>query len=38
MKRKPCSRRKRSCTKSVLPLPDLEHAQAAVLNSLTCPV
>src|SRR5260370_6144920 len=37
MKRKLCSRRNRSCTKSVLRLPDLEHAKAAVLNSLTCP-
>ncbi len=27
--------RKRSCKKSVLRLPDLEHAKAAVLNSLT---
>jgi len=35
MKRKPYSRRKRSTTKSVLRLPDLEHAKAAVLNSLT---
>ena len=35
MKRKPHSRRKRSFTKSVLRLPDLEHAKAAVLNSLT---
>ncbi len=33
MKQKPSSRRKRS--KSVLRLPDLEHAKAAVLNSLT---
>ena len=32
MKKKPSSRRKRS--KSVLRLPDLEHAKAAVLNSL----
>src|ERR1700730_3742124 len=32
MKKKPCSRRKRS--KSVLRLPDLEHAKSAVLNSL----
>ena len=31
------SRRKRSSAKSVLRLPDLEHAKAAVLNSLTCP-
>ena len=35
MKRKPHSRRKRTTTKSVLRLPDLEHAKAAVLNSLT---
>src|SRR5271169_1949110 len=34
MKRKPYSRRKRTSTKSVLRLPDLEHAKAAVLNSL----
>ena len=37
MKRKPHSRRKRTTTKSVLRLPDLEHAKAAVLNSLTSP-
>src|SRR6202171_6021507 len=35
MKRKPYSRRKHTTTKSVLRLPDLEHAKAAVLNSLT---
>ena len=35
MKRKPYSRRKRTSTKSVLRLPDLDHAKAAVLNSLT---
>jgi site-specific recombinase XerD len=35
MKRKPYSRRKRTTTKSVLRLPDLEHAKTAVLNSLT---
>jgi|HubBroStandDraft_2_1064218.scaffolds.fasta_scaffold349268_2 hypothetical protein len=35
MKRKPYSRRKRTSTKSVLRLPALEHAKAAVLNSLT---
>ena len=35
MKRKPHSRRKRTTTKSVLRLPDLEHAKTAVLNSLT---
>src|ERR671937_418485 len=29
------SRRKRTTTKSILRLPDLEHAKAAVLNSLT---
>jgi hypothetical protein len=34
MKRQPSSRRKRSSTKSVLRLPDLELAKAAVLNSL----
>jgi hypothetical protein len=34
MKRKPHSRTKRTTTKSVLRLPDLEHAKA-VLNSLT---
>ena len=34
MKQKPRSRRRRSSTKSVLRLPDLEHAKAAVLNSL----
>src|SRR5437762_3438663 len=37
MNRKPHSRRKRTTTKSVLRLPDLEHAKAAVLNSLTSP-
>src|SRR5215470_12449438 len=35
MKGKRYSRRKRTTTKSVLRLPDLEHAKAAVLNSLT---
>jgi len=35
MKRKPHPRRKRTTTKSVLRLPDLEHAKAAVLNSLS---
>jgi hypothetical protein len=34
MKQKPSSRRRRSSTKSVLRLPDWEHAKAAVLNSL----
>jgi site-specific recombinase XerD len=35
MKQKPHSRTKRTTTKSVLRLPDLEHAKPAVLNSLT---
>ena len=35
MKRKPHSRTKRTTTKSVLRLPDLEQEKAAVLNSLT---
>jgi hypothetical protein len=34
MKQKPSSRRKRSSNKSILRLPDLEHAKAAVSNSL----
>src|SRR3989475_8944400 len=34
MKQKPSSRRIRNSTKSILRLPDLEHAKAAVLNSL----
>jgi len=34
MKQKPSSRRRRNITKSILRLPDLEHAKAAVLNSL----
>ena len=34
MKQKPSSRRRRSSAKSVLRLPDLEHAKVAVLNSL----
>jgi hypothetical protein len=33
MKQEPSSRRRRSSTKSVLRLPDLEHAKAAVLNT-----
>src|SRR5437764_13151860 len=37
MKRKSPPRRKRTTTKSVLRLPDLEHAKAAVLNSPTSP-
>jgi hypothetical protein len=35
MKKKPSSRRKRSSSRTILRLPDLEHAKAAVLNSLT---
>jgi hypothetical protein len=34
MKQKPISKRKCNSTKSILRLPDLEHAKAAVLNSL----
>jgi site-specific recombinase XerD len=34
MKQKPISIRKRNSTKSILRLPDIEHAKAAVLNSL----
>ena len=37
MKRKSHSRARRTTTKSVLRLPDLEHAKAAVLNSLSSP-
>jgi hypothetical protein len=37
MKRNSHSRTKRATTKSVLRLPDLEHAKAAVLNNLTSP-
>jgi integrase len=35
MKQKPSSKRRRTSTKSILRLPDLEHAKAAVLNSLS---
>jgi hypothetical protein len=35
MKQKPSSRVNRKKAKTVLRLPDLEHAKAAVLNSLT---
>jgi hypothetical protein len=35
MKQKPRSRRRRGSTKSLLRLPDLEHAKAAALNGLT---
>jgi site-specific recombinase XerD len=34
MKQKPISKRRRNSTKSILRLPDLEHAKAAVLNGL----
>jgi hypothetical protein len=34
MKQKPSSKRRCNSTKSILRLPDLEHAKAAVLNSL----
>jgi hypothetical protein len=37
MKRKSHTRTTRTTTKSVLRLPDLEHAKTAVLNSLTSP-
>jgi site-specific recombinase XerD len=37
MKQKPSPRRKRSSSRTILRLPDLEHAKAAVLNSLTSP-
>lgn len=37
MKKKPHSRKKRTTTKSVLRLPDLEHAKSAVVNSLSSP-
>ncbi len=37
MKWKPHTRHKRTTTKSALLLPDLEHAQTAVLNRLTSP-
>jgi len=37
MKWKSHPRTRRTTTKSVLRLPDLEHAKAAVLNSLTSP-
>ena len=37
MNRKSHLRRRRTTTRSVLRLPDLEHAKAAVLNSLTSP-
>ena len=34
MKQKPSSKRRRNSAKSILRLPDLEHAKAAVLNGL----
>ena len=37
MNKKSRSKTKRTTTRSVLRLPDLEHAKTAVLNSLTSP-
>jgi hypothetical protein len=37
MKQEPGSRRSRSSAKSILRLPNLEHAKAAALNNLTSP-
>src|SRR5438552_1990819 len=37
MKRKPHSKGKRSYAKTILRLPDLEIAKAAVINNLSCP-
>jgi hypothetical protein len=37
MKHRPTLRRRRSTSKSILRLLDLEHAKTAVLNSLTSP-
>ena len=37
MKKKSGSKTKRNTTRSVLRLPDLEHAKTPVLNSLTSP-
>ncbi len=37
MKRKSQSKRKRNTVKSVLRLPDLEHAKSAVVNNLSSP-
>jgi hypothetical protein len=37
MKKKPHGRAKRNPAKSILLLPDLEIAKAAVINSLSCP-
>ena len=34
MKQKPSSKRRRNSAESILRLPDLEHAKAAVLNGL----
>src|SRR6267154_625195 len=37
MKKKPHRRAKRTAARSILRLPDLETAKAAVINSLSCP-
>lgn len=37
MKKNRSSKRARSAPKTILRLPDLDHAKAAALNSLTCP-
>ncbi len=37
MKKNRSPRKKRTAPKAILRLPDLDHAKAAVLNSLTCP-
>jgi hypothetical protein len=37
MKKKSCSKPKHNPTRSLLRLPDLEHAKTAVLNRLTSP-
>jgi hypothetical protein len=37
MKTNRSSKRARRAPKTILRLPDLDHAKAAVLNSLTCP-
>ena len=37
MKKNHSLKKKRRVSKAILRLPDLDHAKAAVLNSLTCP-
>jgi len=37
MKKNRSAKRSRRAPKAILRLPDLDHAKAAVLNSLTCP-